>query len=98
MNVTGLYLWSVNISSGNGLSAIRQQAIIWANVDPDFCRHVVSLDQNELIGVIALVLQDIHHNTSWIWTQYENKIKYMLFLCTQSYFYIIFSHFQNMMW
>ena len=26
-----------------------------ANVDPDLCHHMVSLDQNELIGVIALV-------------------------------------------
>ena len=42
---------------------------------------MVSLDQNELIGVTALVLQGIHHNIivfcniSWIWTEYDNKIK-----------------------
>ena len=53
----------------------------WANVDPDLCHHMVSLDQNELIGVTALVLQGIHHNIivfcniSWIWTEYDNKIK-----------------------
>ena len=29
------------IDSGNGLGAVRQQAIIWANVDPDLCRHMV---------------------------------------------------------
>ena len=29
-----------------------QQAIAWANVDPDLCRHTVSLDPNELISFI----------------------------------------------
>ena len=50
---------------------------------------MVSLDQNELIGFIALVLQDIHHNIcniNWIWTEYENKIKYMQLWYTQNYF------------
>ena len=42
---------------------------------------MVWLGQNELIDVIASVLQGIHHNTvvfcdiSWIRTEYENKIK-----------------------
>ena len=31
------------------LGAVRQQAIIWANVDPDLCRHMASLGHNELI-------------------------------------------------
>ena len=35
-------------------------SITWANVDPDLYHHMVSPDQNELIGVIALVLQGIH--------------------------------------
>ena len=26
----------------------RQQAITWANVDPDICHHMVSLGPNEL--------------------------------------------------
>ena len=30
------------------LGAVRQQAITWTNVDPDLCRHMVSLGQNEL--------------------------------------------------
>ena len=30
------------------LVAIRQQAITWANVDPDLCRHLASLSLNEL--------------------------------------------------
>ena len=30
------------------LGAVRQQAITWANVDPDLCRHMVSLAYNEL--------------------------------------------------
>ena len=25
------------------IGAVRQQAITWANVDPDFCRHMASL-------------------------------------------------------
>ena len=29
----------------------QQQAITWANVDPDLCRHMASLGRNELIGV-----------------------------------------------
>ena len=28
--------------------AWRQQAITWANVDPDLCRHMVSIGHNEL--------------------------------------------------
>ena len=30
------------------LGAVGQQAITWANVDPDLCRHMVSLGHNEL--------------------------------------------------
>ena len=30
------------------LSAVRQQAITWVNVDPDLCRHMVSLGHSEL--------------------------------------------------
>ena len=76
-------------------------SITWANVDPYHCHHMVSLDQNESIGVIALVL---HHNIivfcniSWIWTEFENNIKYKQFWCTQNYFYIIYSHLDNIPW
>ena len=27
---------------------VKQQAISWANIDPDLCRHMVSLGHNEL--------------------------------------------------
>ena len=30
------------------LGAVRQQAITWVNVEPDLCRHMVSLGHNEL--------------------------------------------------
>ena len=30
------------------LGAVRQQAITWANVDPDLCRQMASLGLNEL--------------------------------------------------
>ena len=29
--------------------AVRQQAITWANVDPELCRYMVSLGLNELM-------------------------------------------------
>ena len=103
INVAGVYWWSVNIGSGNGLVPLVTSHS-WANVDPDLCDHMVSLDQNELIGVIALVLQDIHHNIiafcniSCMWTDNENNIKYMQFWCTQNHFYIIYSHLDKLMW
>ena len=65
--------------------AVRQQTITWSNVDPDLCRHMMSLGQDELIDVIALVLPNMHHNItvfcniSRICGEYENKIKYMDF-------------------
>ena len=67
------------VIGGWGISH-QATSIIWANVDRDLCHHMVSLDQNDLIGVIVLVLQDIHHNMivfcniSWIWTEFENNI------------------------
>ena len=33
------------------LGAVRQQAITWANVDPDLCRHMASPGHNEIIHV-----------------------------------------------
>ena len=44
--------------SDNGLATNRRQAITWANVDPDLCRHSASLGHNELklaifIGLVA---------------------------------------------
>ena len=30
------------------VGAVRQQAISWANVDPDICRHIASLGYDEL--------------------------------------------------
>ena len=32
--------------------AIRQQAITWANFDPDICCHLVSLGPNELNNLV----------------------------------------------
>ena len=37
-----------NIGSDNGLVPSDNKAIIWANVDPDLCRHMASLGHNEL--------------------------------------------------
>ena len=41
------------------LGAVRQQAITWANVDPDLCRHMVSVGHNELIYVNDARNQDV---------------------------------------
>ena len=38
--------WSILVQVMVG--AARQQAITWANIDPDFCCHMVSLGHNEL--------------------------------------------------
>ena len=35
------------------IGAVRQQAITWANVDPDLCRHMVSLGHNELTVIFG---------------------------------------------
>ena len=42
MNVAGPYWWEVNIG------AWCHQAITWANVELDLCRHTASLSLNEL--------------------------------------------------
>ena len=41
------------------LGAVRQQAITWANGDPDLFRHMVSLGPKEFIAIVV----GINHNT-----------------------------------
>ena len=48
-----LYEWmSLDLTDDQSTSvqvmAVRQQAITWANVDPDLCRHMASLGPNGL--------------------------------------------------
>ena len=43
--------WQVNTASGL-VGAIRQEAIIWANVDPHLCHHMASLGHNKLNEVV----------------------------------------------
>ena len=47
---------------------MRQQAITWANVDPDLCRHMASQGHNELthwpLGDVAVILY--YNMTVWI--------------------------------
>ena len=40
------FMWQINISLGNGLSPTRCQAIIWTNVDLDFCHHMAPTGLN----------------------------------------------------
>ena len=49
------------------LGAIRQQAITWANVDPDLCHHTVSLC-HIVLNVIQLKNVICYEN--------QNKINY----------------------
>ena len=41
-------LWLNITVDKSALVQLWQQAIAWANVDPDFCCHMVSLSQNDL--------------------------------------------------
>ena len=41
------HYWDVSISSGNGL--VPNQAITWANTDPDLCWHMASVGHNVLM-------------------------------------------------
>ena len=36
------------------LGAISQQAITWANVDPDLCRHMASLDPTHFFFKVTM--------------------------------------------
>ena len=47
-----------------GLGAVRQQAVAWANVDPDLCRHMALLGYNEL--TLASVDQLSHTRGQWV--------------------------------
>ena len=51
-NLPGECLWTSLMISQHWfrwwLGVVRQQAITWANVDPDLCHHMVSLGHNEL--------------------------------------------------
>ena len=42
------------------LGAVRQQAITWVNVDPDLCRHMVSLGHNELNAFVNKNERTLH--------------------------------------
>ena len=46
------------------LGAVRQQAITWANVDPDLCCHMASLGHNELD--LFEFLQILNTDKAWI--------------------------------
>ena len=45
---------------------VRQQAITWANVDPDLCRHMVSLGQNESNSTSVI---DALHESEFVLTK-----------------------------
>ena len=51
------------------LGAVRQQAITWANVDPDLCCHMASLGHHELTLVqqMAWCHQATSHHLSPCW-------------------------------
>ena len=54
------------------LGAVRQQAISWANVDPDLCRHMLSLGPNES----SSRWQVTQHIRCWGWNIPRDKGQY----------------------
>ena len=60
-----IYRWW--LGSGNGFSAIRQQAITWANVDPDLCHQMAALGHNELtLNVWGSSYLGLARSISWL--------------------------------
>ena len=55
VNVAGLHWWSVNVGSGN--------------VDPDLCRHLVSLGHNEFIQVLLKNSWVLLPLCIWLWQE-----------------------------
>ena len=66
----GVYstLWRLSAIMNNGsfywhcqwLGAVRQQAITWASVDLDPCRHMTSLGHNQLSEISIWVSNNVH--------------------------------------
>ena len=52
VNVTE-HLWWCQYWFGLWFGSVRQQAITWATVDPDLCRHMAWLGQDELTKIIT---------------------------------------------
>ena len=78
------------------LDAVRQQAITWANVDPDHCRHMVSLGHNELNILVWVTersctkfthFEDIKVQTKWLHS--AGNIFKSIFLNTNLYILIL---------
>ena len=45
------FIWQINISLANGLSPAGCQAIIWTNVDLDFCHHMAPTGHNQRMSL-----------------------------------------------
>ena len=60
------FLWNCIVVDANNkpifvrswLGAVRQQAITWANIDPDLCHHMASLDHIELTPLFLCKYND----------------------------------------
>ena len=51
------------------LGAVLHQAITWAQVDPDLCRHMASLSHNELKNdshLLSMAYNSYHYNMATI--------------------------------
>ena len=60
-----LWIWTPSMIrqqwSRKWFGVVRRQAIIWANVDPDLCRHMASLSHNELMSLwIYIVIPHLY--------------------------------------
>ena len=79
------------------LSAVRQLAITWANVDPDLCRHIASLQLKSvwhLTFVIMLHAMSSLNGLYLVWKSYldqPSKLQFADHQCQQSTLLILMS-------
>ena len=85
VNATEHLWWYVSIGSGNGLGAIRQQAIAWANVDPDLSCHIVHIGHVTLAAIawtrilVPYLCRSFQSNSFQDWTPVDFICKYPIF-------------------
>ena len=55
------FIWQININLANGLPPTGCQAIIWTNVDLDFCHHMAPTGHNQSKDNVNKT-NTFHHN------------------------------------
>ena len=65
----------------------RQQAITWANVDPDFFHHMESLARKELMSLVNIKQSRARASatTKWLWYIHSTpSFSHIILLCSVS--------------